>query len=228
MQIVEDAAQAIGAEYQGKRAGALGAIACYSFYPSKNLGAYGDAGLVVTSDPDWADRLRSLRNHGMEPKYYHKHMGWNARLDALQAAMLSVKLRRLDGWTEARQAAAARYDALIDEYHVGGFLQRPTVRPQRRHVFNQYVVRVGRGQRDALVRYFRAQKIGCEIYYPIPLHMQECLDHLGYREGDFPASERAAQDVLALPMFPEITVDQQHKVVQSVAQFLRQQARVAA
>lgn len=228
VQIVEDAAQAIGAEYQGKRAGALGAIACCSFYPSKNLGAYGDAGLVVTSDPDWADRIRCLRNHGMEPKYFHKYMGWNARLDALQAAMLNVKLPCLDRWTEARQAAAARYDALIDEYHVGGFLQRPTVRSQRRHVFNQYVVRVGRGQRDALVRYFRAQKIGCEIYYPIPLHLQKCLEHLGYREGDFPASERAAQEVLALPMFPEITVDQQHCVVQGVAQFLRRQARVAA
>ncbi|MCI0685434.1 MAG: DegT/DnrJ/EryC1/StrS family aminotransferase [Gemmataceae bacterium] len=226
--IVEDAAQAIGAEYQGKRAGTLGGIACFSFYPSKNLGAYGDAGLAVTSDPDWAERMRSLRNHGMEPKYYHRFIGWNARLDALHAAMLSVKLPHLERWTEMRQAAAARYDALIDEYHVGGFLQRPTVRPQRRHVFNQYVVRVGRGQRDALVRYFRAQKIGCEIYYPIPLHMQECLDYLGYREGDFPASERAAQDVMALPMFPEIHVDQQHRVVQCVAQFLRQQARVAA
>ncbi len=226
--IVEDAAQAIGAEYQGKRAGSLGAIACFSFYPSKNLGAYGDAGLVVTSDPDWADQIRCLRNHGMEPKYHHKYMGWNARLDALQAALLRVKLPHLDSWTEGRQAAAHRYDALIDEHHVAGFLQRPTIRPQRRHVFNQYVVRVGRGQRDALVRHFRAEKIGCEIYYPIPLHMQECLDYLGYREGDFPASERAAQDVLALPMFPELSADQQDRVVQSVARFLRQQARIAA
>lgn len=226
--IVEDAAQAIGADYQGKRAGTLGAIACFSFYPSKNLGAYGDAGLVVTSDPDWAQRIRALRNHGMEPKYHHKYIGWNARLDALQAAMLSVKLQYLDSWTEARQAAARRYDGLIDEHHIGGFLQRPTIRAQRRHVFNQYVVRVGRGQRDALVRHFRADKIGCEIYYPIPLHMQECLDYLGYREGDFPASERAAQDVLALPMFPEITADQQDRVVQSVTRFLRQQARIAA
>ena len=226
--IVEDAAQAIGAEYQGKRAGTLGAIACFSFYPSKNLGAYGDAGLVVTNDPDWADRIRCLRNHGMEPKYHHKLMGWNARLDALQAALLRVKLPRLDQWTQERQDAAGRYDALINEHHVGGFLQRPPVRPNRRHVYNKYVVRVGRGQRDALVRHFRADKIGCEIYYPIPLHMQECLDYLGYREGDFPASERAAQDVLALPMFPEITADQQDRVVQSVARFLRQQARIAA
>jgi len=164
----------------------------------------------------------------MEPKYYHQLMGWNARLDALQAAMLNVKLPHLDSWTAARQAAAQRYDALIDEHHLAGFLQRPTVRAQRRHVFNQYVVRVSRGQRDSLVRHFRADKIGCEIYYPLPLHMQECLDYLGYREGDFPASERAAQDVLALPMFPEITADQQDRVVQCVARFLRQQARIAA
>ena len=226
--IVEDAAQAIGAEYQGKRTGTLGAIGCFSFYPSKNLGAYGDAGLVVTNDPDWADRVRCLRNHGMDPKYYHRYMGWNARLDALQAALLRVKLPHLDRWTEDRQAAASRYDALIDEHHVGGFLQRPTVGPQRRHVFNQYVVRVGRGQRDALVRHFRAEQIGCEIYYPIPLHLQECLDYLGCRAGDFPASERAAREVLALPMFPEISGEQQRRVVQSVANFLRRQARIAA
>lgn len=226
--IVEDAAQAIGAEYCGKRTGTLGAIACFSFYPSKNLGAYGDAGLSVTNDPDWADRMRCLRNHGMEPKYFHKYMGWNARLDALQAALLRVKLPHLDRWTAQRQAAASRYDALIDEQHLGGYLQRPVIEAQRRHVFNQYVVRVARGQRDALVRHFRAERIGCEIYYPIPLHLQECLQHLGYREGDFPASERAAQDVLALPMFPEITVDQQRRVMQCVANFLRRQARLAA
>jgi dTDP-4-amino-4,6-dideoxygalactose transaminase len=226
--IVEDAAQAIGADYCGKRTGTLGAIACFSFYPSKNLGAYGDAGLSVTNDPDWADRMRCLRNHGMEPKYFHKYMGWNGRLDALQAALLRVKLPHLDRWTAQRQAAARRYDALIDEQHLGGYLQRPVIEAQRRHVFNQYVVRVARGQRDALVRHFRAERIGCEIYYPIPLHLQECLRHLGYREGDFPASERAAQDVLALPMFPEITVDQQRRVMQCVANFLRRQARLAA
>src|SRR5262245_53441412 len=226
--IVEDAAQAIGAEYCGKRTGTLGAIACFSFYPSKNLGAYGDAGLAVSNDPDWADRMRCLRNHGMEPKYFHKYMGWNARLDALQAALLRVKLPHLDRWTEMRQAAARCYDALIDEQHLGGYLQRPVIEAQRRHVFNQYVVRVARGQRDALIRHFRAERIGCEIYYPIPLHLQDCLQHLGYREGDFPASERAAQDVLALPMFPEITVDQQRRVLQCVANFLRRQARLAA
>ncbi len=226
--LVEDAAQAIGAEYHGKRTGSLGAIGCFSFYPSKNLGAYGDAGLAVTNDPEWADRMRCLRNHGMEPKYYHKLLGWNARLDAIQAALLRVKLPHLDRWTEGRQVAARRYDALIDELHVAGFLQRPLIRPNQRHVFNQYVVRVGRGQRDALVRHLRAAKIGCEIYYPIPLHLQACLAHLGYREGNFPASERAAQEVLALPIYPEITVDQQRCVIKSVADFLRKQAHIAA
>ncbi|MCS7046887.1 MAG: DegT/DnrJ/EryC1/StrS family aminotransferase, partial [Gemmataceae bacterium] len=226
--IVEDAAQAIGAEYHGKRTGTLGGIACFSFYPSKNLGAYGDAGLVVTSDPEWADRIRCLRNHGMEPKYHHKLLGWNARLDAVQAALLRVKLPHLDRWTQMRQAAARRYDALIDEYHVSGFLQRPHVAAHRRHVFNQYVVRVGRGQRDALIEHFRAEKIGCEIYYPIPLHLQECLRYLGYREGDFPASERAAREVLALPMYPEITEEQQRRVIQSVVAFMQHPSRAAA
>jgi dTDP-4-amino-4,6-dideoxygalactose transaminase len=226
--IVEDAAQAIGAEYHGKRTGTLGAISCFSFYPSKNLGAYGDAGLIVTSDAEWAERMRCLRNHGMEPKYHHQLLGWNARLDALQAALLRVKLPHLDRWTEMRQAVARRYDALIDENHLSSFLQRPVVRAQRRHVFNQYVVRVARGQRDPLVRHFRGDRVGCEIYYPIPLHLQACLSHLGYREGDFPASEEAAKNVLALPMYPEISVEQQRRVVQSVATFLRQQARVAA
>jgi dTDP-4-amino-4,6-dideoxygalactose transaminase len=226
--IIEDAAQAIGADYHGKRTGTLGAIACFSFYPSKNLGAYGDAGLVVTSDPIWADRMRCLRNHGMEPKYHHKLLGWNARLDAIQAALLRIKLQHLERWIEMRQAAARRYDALINEGHLGTFLQRPSVVAQQRHVFNQYVVRVGRGQRDALVRHFRADKIGCEIYYPIPLHLQECMGHLGHRAGDFPASEEAAQSVLALPMFPEITLEQQRRVVESVVTFLRQQARLAA
>ncbi len=226
--IVEDAAQAIGAEYQGKRTGTLGAIACYSFYPSKNLGTYGDAGMAVTSDPEWAARMACLRTHGMEPRYHHKYLGWNARIDTLQAAMLRVKLPYLDRWTEARQAAARRYDALIEENHLGPYLERPIEQPRRRHVFNQYVVRVAHGQRDGLQRHLRAEKIGCEVYYPIPLHLQECLRYLGYAEGDFPVSEQAAQAVLALPMFPEITIDQQRRVMQTCAAFLRKQSRLAA
>jgi dTDP-4-amino-4,6-dideoxygalactose transaminase len=226
--IIEDAAQALGAEYQGKRAGSLGAFGCFSFYLSKNLGAYGDAGMVVTNDPEWAARLTCLRVHGMEPKYYHKYLGWNARLDALQAAMLRVKLPYLEGWNEGRQAAARRYDALIEESHLCHFLTRPTVARHCRHVFNQYVVRVADGQRDALLRHLRDEQIGCEIYYPVPLHLQECLAYLGYRPGDFPVSEAACRCVLALPMFPEITVDQQRRVVQSCASFVRRLGRLAA
>jgi dTDP-4-amino-4,6-dideoxygalactose transaminase len=226
--IIEDAAQALGAEYRGRRSGSLGEIGCFSFYPSKNLGAFGDAGMAVTDSPELAARMTCLRVHGMEPKYYHKYIGWNARLDALQAALLRVKLPHLERWITGRQEAARRYDALIAEHHLAGFLQRPVTRPHCRHVFNQYVVRVGDGLRDALVRHLKAERIGCEIYYPVPLHRQECLAYLGHREGDFPASEEACRGVLALPMFPEVTVEQQLRVVQSCAAFLRQGARRAA
>jgi dTDP-4-amino-4,6-dideoxygalactose transaminase len=226
--IIEDAAQAIGAEYQGKRTGTLGAIACFSFYPSKNLGAYGDAGMVVTSDPEWAARMACLRVHGMEPKYYHRYVGWNARLDAIQAAILRVKLPHLDRWIQARQDVARRYDCLIEEHQLSQFLVRPLVRPHRRHVYNQYVVSVTRGQRDALVQHLKTDRIGCDIYYPVPLHLQESLAYLGYQEGDFPASEEACRNVLALPMYPELTRDQQQMVINSCAMFLRKQARTAA
>jgi dTDP-4-amino-4,6-dideoxygalactose transaminase len=226
--IIEDAAQAIGAEYQEKRCGTLGAVACFSFYPTKNLGAFGDAGMVVTNDPEWAAHMTHLRVHGMETRYQHKYLGWNARLDAIQAALLRTKLPHLDRWVEARQEAARRYDALIDEYRLDQFLERPAVQPQRRHVFNQYVVRVANGQRDALVRHLKADQIGCEIYYPIPMHLQECLAYLGHCEGDFPASEKASRGVLALPMFAEITADQQRRVMQSCVNFLRQRVRLAA
>ena len=226
--IVEDAAQALGAEYQGKRAGSLGSLGCLSFYPSKNLGAYGDAGMTVTSDPDWAARMACLRVHGMEPRYHHKMLGWNARIDEVQAALLRIKLPYLDKWLDARSAAAKRYDGLIEEQHLGYFLSRPVVRPKRRHTFNQYVVRVAGGERDALMRHLKSEGIGCEVYYPLPLHRQECLRNLGYGPGDFPASEEACRSVLALPMFPEITVDQQRRVVASVANYLRQRTRLAA
>jgi dTDP-4-amino-4,6-dideoxygalactose transaminase len=226
--IIEDSAQAIGSEYRGKRTGTLGAMSCYSFYPSKNLGAYGDAGMIVTNDAEWSAKMMCLRNHGMEPKYHHKYMGWNGRCDAIQAALLRVKLPHLDSWTEKRQAAADRYDTLLDEYALAGTLQKPARLPHRRHVFNQYVVRVAHGQRDALVRHFRNDKIGCEIYYPIPLHLQECLKFLGHAKGDFPMSEAAASSVLAFPMFPEITLEQQRSVVQSVAAFIRAQSGLAA
>jgi dTDP-4-amino-4,6-dideoxygalactose transaminase len=226
--IIEDAAQAFGAEYQGKCAGSLGSVGCLSFYPTKNLGAFGDAGMVVTGDPEWADRMRCLRVHGMEPKYYHKHLGWNARIDALQAAMLRVKLPHLEQWIAARQAAAQRYDELIDEYRLQHILVRPVVARQRRHTFNQYVVRVAHSDRDPLVRHLKADHIGCEIYYPVPLHLQECLAHLGHRAGEFPAAEEACDSVLALPMYPELTESQQRRVIQSCAAYLRQTVRRAA
>jgi len=226
--IIEDAAQAFGAEYQGKRAGTLGAIGCFSFYPSKILGAAGDAGMVVTSDPEWAARMSWLRVHGMPVKYRHKYLGWNARLDALQAALLRVKLPHVDRWIEARQAAAGRYDALIAEHRLGRFLERPVVVRHRRHVFNQYVVRVADGQRDALMRHLKTEHIGCDIYYPVPLHLQECLAYLGHHEGEFPVSEEACHGVLALPLYPELTATQQERVIDCCAAFLRQRTRRAA
>jgi dTDP-4-amino-4,6-dideoxygalactose transaminase len=226
--IIEDAAQAFGADYQGKRTGTLGAVACMSFYPTKNLGTYGDAGMVVTSDPEWADRMVTLRVHGMKPKYHHPVMGWNARIDAIQAAILRVKLPHVDGWIAKRRVAAGRYDELIAGHGLDGFLTRPTERAGRRHTFNQYVCRVAGGRRDGLVKHFQALKIGYEVYYPVPLHMQGCLRHLGYESGDFPASEAACREVIALPIFPEITAAQQERVVDSIAAFARGQLRQAA
>ena len=226
--IIEDAAQSLGAEYQGKPCGSLGSVACLSFYPTKNLGSFGDAGMVVTNDPEWAARMACLRVHGMEPKYYHKYLGWNARIDAVQAAILRTKFPHLESYLAARQTAARRYDALIEESHLGHFLSRPVVAPHRRHTFNQYVVRVAGGERDALVRHLKSEGIGCEIYYPVSLHLQECLAHLGYGPGDFPASEEACRAVLALPIYPELTADQQRRVIGSCATFLRRRTRRAA
>jgi dTDP-4-amino-4,6-dideoxygalactose transaminase len=226
--IVEDAAQAIGSDFAGKRTGTLGAIGCFSFYPSKTLGAYGDGGMAITNNADWAKRMACLRVHGMEPKYYHKMIGWNARLDEVQSAILRVKLPHLEGWIGGRQQAAERYDALIADHRLTEFLDRPTVRADRRHTFNQYVVRVADGQRDALVAHLKSQRIGCEIYYPVPLHLQECLAYLGYLERDFPVSEEAARNVLALPMFPELTEAQQAHVIGVCAAFTRGQIRRAS
>jgi dTDP-4-amino-4,6-dideoxygalactose transaminase len=228
LHVIEDAAQSFGAEYAGRRCGGLGKVGCFSFYPSKNLGTLGDAGLVTTNDPDLAKKLLALRNHGSEVKYYHKYVGWNARLDTLHAAMLRVKLPHVDGWNAARRAAADRYDELIDAHRLDGILALPVRRPDRTHTFNQYVVRAADGRRDALVKHLKDNAVGCDIYYPLPLHLQECLRGMGHRPGDFPASEAAAADVLALPMFPEITADQQARVIETCAAFARQSARRAA
>jgi dTDP-4-amino-4,6-dideoxygalactose transaminase len=226
--VVEDAAQSFGSEYRGKRCGTFGAVSCFSFYPTKNLGAFGDAGLLTTDSPELADKLRALRVHGAEVKYYHKYLGYNMRLDPLHAAVLRVKLPHVPGWLVARAVAAARYDALIERHQLHGFLQRPIVRPDRRHTFNQYVVRVPSVHRDPLVAHLKESGVGVEVYYPLCLHQQECFAHLGYRAGDFPVSEEAARTVLALPMFPEITGDQQERVVTTIAGYLRQRLRLAA
>ena len=213
--VIEDAAQAIGAEAGGARAGQLGDYGCFSFFPSKNLGGAGDGGMVVTQDAEAADRLRKLRNHGASPKYYHALIGGNFRLDAVQAAVVSVKLRHLDAWTAGRQANARRYDALFEE---AGLTARGIATPrvvQSRHIFNQYVIRLK--ERDALRAHLKQAGIGNEVYYPVPLHLQQCFAHLGYGEGDFPHSEAAARETVALPVYPELSDGQAREVVAAVA-----------
>ncbi|MEX0702510.1 MAG: DegT/DnrJ/EryC1/StrS family aminotransferase [Planctomycetales bacterium] len=215
--IVEDACQAIGAEYGGRRAGVLGTLGCFSFFPTKNLGGAGDGGLITTDDADLAMRLRRLRVHGDSGGYQHLEIGLNSRLDALQAAVLRVKLKRLDAWTAARQANAARYGDLFRQYGLLDAIEPPAILPERRHVFNQYCVRVRDGRRDAILKSLRGEGIGCMIYYPTPLHQQPCFAHLGYETGSLPESESAAQELLALPIYPELTAEEQERVVRGIA-----------
>ncbi len=220
--VVEDAAQAIGASWRQAPAGSLGATAAFSFYPSKNLSAYGEAGLVTTQNPDFAERMRRLRNHGSPRRYLHEEMGWNSRLDALQAAVLRVKLPHVETWNRKRRAHAATYDRLLTQSGLVSPTGDAPVRvvgttPHAHHVYHQYVLRTRR--RDELRQFLADRKIGTEVYYPIPLHLQPAFAYLGYREGDLPESERAAREVLALPMFPELTEDEQQWVVENIAQF---------
>jgi dTDP-4-amino-4,6-dideoxygalactose transaminase len=242
LSLVEDAAQAIGARWadeSGKvrNAGSMGVAAAFSFYPTKNLSAYGDAGLVTTNNPEIAAHMRRLRNHGSPQRYVHEEFGWNCRLDAIQAAILRVKLKYVEGWNDARRQRAALYDSLFREAGLASQskisnqlsadldsaipddfpIHLPHTAAAAHHVFHQYVVRAYR--REELREFLTARKIGTEIYYPIPLHLQPCFVYLGYREGDFPEAERAAKEVLALPMFPELTEDEQRWVVQSIADF---------
>jgi dTDP-4-amino-4,6-dideoxygalactose transaminase len=219
--VIEDAAQAIGAEYRGRRAGSLGEIGCLSFYPTKNLGGCGDGGLLLTSRADLADKLKLLRGHGMQPRYYHKVVGINSRLDAFQAALLRVKLPHLEAWTAARQANAARYTLLFNECGLDAEIGLPLAAAHCRHVWNQYVVRVPGVRRDALREHLKQAHIGTEIYYPVPLHQQECFEGLGYATGSLPESERAAQETLALPIFPEMTGEEQIRVVEQIATFFK-------
>jgi dTDP-4-amino-4,6-dideoxygalactose transaminase len=246
--IIEDAAQAIGAEYKGRRAGSLGDYGCFSFFPSKNLGAAGDGGMVVTDDSDRAEKLRRLRAHGSKPKYYHRFIGGNFRLDSLQAAVVTAKLKHLDAWTSARQDNARRYNmhfaasglsvSASSAYDRNSTNERQALQSTGsgkivptlflpsvvtdRHIFNQYVIRVA--GRDRLKAALEAKGVATEIYYPLPLHLQECFAHLGHAEGDFPESERAASETLALPIFPELTEEQVQYVVECVKNCLLSKA----
>ena len=222
LKILEDAAQAIGAGYHGTLAGTLGHAAAFSFYPSKNLGGFGDAGMVTTDDPALAKSVARLRVHGMEPKYHHHEVGFNSRIDALQAAILRVKLRHLDAWTDARRAVASTYADLFKEANVSA-ATLPIEAEGCHHVYNQYVVRVPADLRDALRAHLASRRVGTEIYYPIPLHLQACFASLGHKIGDFPESERAANETIALPMYPELTESAQAHVVGAIAEFLAAQ-----
>jgi dTDP-4-amino-4,6-dideoxygalactose transaminase len=219
--VLEDAAQAIGASYRGGPVGAIGQACAFSFYPSKNLGGFGDAGMVTTREDKLARQVARLRVHGMEPKYYHHEVGFNSRLDALQAAVLRVKLCHLDAWTAARRAVAARYRALFSEERL---LTTVTLPPEREgcfHVYNQYVIRVPAPARDALRTHLSARRIGTEIYYPVPLHLQACFASLGHQPGHFPHAELAASETIALPIYPELSESAQRHVVESIAEFFR-------
>jgi dTDP-4-amino-4,6-dideoxygalactose transaminase len=217
--VVEDAAQAFGAAWDGTPAGALGDAAAFSFYPTKNLSAYGDAGMCSTNSEELAERMRMLRNHGSRQRYYHDEVGWNSRLDSLQAAVLSVKLPYLASWNEKRREKACYYHKLFFEAGLVGSerVVLPIVRKQAYHIYHQFVIRAQK--RDELKAFLAERKIGSEVYYPVPLHLQKCYAYLGYKEGDFPVSEKASKEVLALPIFPELTREEQDRVVGAVAEF---------
>ncbi len=213
--VMEDAAQSIGATQHGKRAGSMGRLATLSFFPSKNLGCFGDGGMIITSDEALAERCRLLRNHGAQPKYYHRHVGGNFRLDALQAAIIRVKLRHLDGWSCRRRENARRYD----QWFSGSEVTTPRIAPGNVSIYNQYVIAVP--NRDGLAKHLADEGIGTEIYYPVPLHLQDCFASLGGQPGDLPNCERAAREVLALPIYPELTESAQRRIAETVLAFSR-------
>ncbi len=217
--VIEDAAQAIGAQYKGRRAGSMGHAGCFSFFPSKNLGAFGDGGITTTGADDFYEKLCILRGHGAHPKYHHKIIGGNFRLDAFQAAVVSVKLKYLDGWTQSRRNNARTYRELFADAHLDETVILPTEKEER-HIYNQFVIRV-RDRRDNLRRFLNDAGIGSEVYYPVPLHLQECFRYLGYLPGDLPVSEHAALHTLALPVYPELTAAQQGYVVEKIREFYK-------
>ncbi|PSH04911.1 MAG: transcriptional regulator [Acidobacteria bacterium] len=227
--IVEDAAQAFGATWKGRHAGTFGRSAAFSFYPTKNLSAFGDAGAATTTDLDVGEHMKRLRNHGAARRYYHEEIGWNARMDAIQGAVLCIKLRYIEQWNQRRRELAAAYDHLLRQAGLTNArgtstsvdasrpLALPATAPEAKHIFHQYVVRAHR--RDQLREFLQEHKIGCEIYYPVPLHLQQCFAGLGYRPGDFPEAERACAEVLALPIFPELMEAEQQQVVKAISEF---------
>ncbi len=217
--VIEDACQAIGAGRGAKRAGVLGDLACFSFFPSKNLGGFGDGGMVTTNNKALAESIAMLRVHGSRVRYVHEAIGINSRLDALQAAILLVKLKRLDEWAEGRRRNAARYEKLFADSKVQGRVTLPTVEPASFHVFNQFTIRVQK--RDELRAFLKDKGVGTEVYYPLPMHLQNCYRDLGYQKGAFPQSERAAEEVLSLPIYAELSDDQLQYVVQTIAEFYR-------
>lgn len=216
--VLEDAAQAIGARDRGRRAGSMGQIGCFSFYPTKNLGGAGDGGMLVTNDERLSERLRRLRVHGGATEYHHDEVGVNSRLDAMQAAILRVKLKYLDEWSEARRQKAESYTNLLREADLDFVVVPPFIAPGATHIFHQYVVRIPK-YRDAVMKHLAQHGVGSKVYYPVPLHLQKCFAFLGYHEGAFPEAERAAAETLALPCFPEITVEQQRYVVEVLGKF---------
>jgi dTDP-4-amino-4,6-dideoxygalactose transaminase len=216
--VIEDAAQAIGASDRGRRAGSMGQLGCFSFYPTKNLGGAGDGGMVVTNDESLAARVRKLRVHGGVTEYLHDEIGINSRLDAMQAAILRVKLKHLDEWSDARRGKAAIYDELLKDAELDGRLTRPFVRPEARHIFHQYVIRVP-GYRDELIKHLSQHGVGNKVYYPVPLHLQQCFAYLGHKPGEFPEAEGASLETVALPCFPELTEQQQNYVAAVLAKF---------
>lgn len=222
--VVEDAAQAIGAEYQGRKAGSIGRMGCFSFYPSKNLGGMGDGGFVTTNDEKLAAKLRALRVHGSEVKYYHKYVGLNSRLDGFQGAVLRVKLPHLEDWTRRREANAALYRELIAARGIAEEVILPAADAGSRHIYNQFVVRLP-SRRDAVREYLSQHGVGTDIYYPVPLHLQECFAYLGYRQGDLPEAEKAARESLALPIYPELRAEQIEYVVDTLERALTAKVR---
>jgi len=222
LKVIEDAAQAIGAEYKGRRAGSMGDYGCFSFFPSKNLGAAGDGGMVVMKDDALTERVSMLRGHGSKPKYYHPLIGGNFRLDAMQAAIVTAKLAHLDAWSAGRKTNADRYRALFEESGLtaNGTVQVPLEESSGRHIYNQFVIRVPK--RDELRAFLGENKIGTEVYYPVPLHLQECFAYLGNKQGDMPHSEKAAEETLALPIYPELTDSQLAYVAAKIKEFFAQ------